>query len=97
MITKGPEHHKAAVANAADVNELVKVMATVENYESELLKLGNEVCSRSIELRSLLKKTITNPQVRAILSRLEIKGEPVWGLSTKEREIVKEVRRRYHA
>jgi hypothetical protein len=94
VITQEPPQRKEALANAHDVSELVKVMTTIEAYEGELLELGNNVCTRSIELRSLINETLTKPFVKEMLSRLEIRGEPVWGLSTKERHIVKEVRRR---
>ena len=59
------------------------------------MALGNAVTSRSIEVKARLKKTICNPQVRELLTRLEIKGEPVWGLSVKERDLVKIARKRY--
>jgi hypothetical protein len=45
-----------------------------------------------IELSSKIKKLITSPAVMDCLSRLEMKGEPVWGLSVVEREIVIEAR-----
>lgn len=51
--------------------------------------------SRSIELKGKIKKTIANPQVRELLTRLEIKGQPVWGLTSKERELVKSARAKY--
>ena len=33
--------------------------------------------------------------MRSLLNKLEIKGEPVWGLSVDERELVKEAKRKY--
>ncbi len=34
-------------------------------------------------------------KVKELLGRLEIKGEPVWGLDISEREIVRELREKY--
>jgi hypothetical protein len=70
-------------------------MVEVENLEIELRGLGNVVTSRSIEVKSRLKKTISNPRVRELLNRLEIKGEPVWGLSSKERDLVRAAKEKY--
>ena len=70
-------------------------MADVENLETELRSLGNVVNARSIEVKSRMKKTISNPKVRELLNRLEIKGEPVWGLSSKERDLVRAARLKY--
>ena len=46
--------------------------------ESELDSLGATVNGRTIELKSLMTKTVSNPNVLDLLNRLEIKGEPVW-------------------
>jgi hypothetical protein len=51
-------------------------MADVENLENDLRNLGSVVSSRTIEIKARIKKTISNPKVREILNRLEIKGEP---------------------
>ncbi len=70
-------------------------MTEVEHLEAELRGLGNIVNSRSIEVKARMKKTISNPKVRDLLEKLEIKGEPVWGLSSKEREMVRAARIKY--
>lgn len=41
-----------------------------------------------IELKAQIKKLMTSPEVSEALDRLEIQGEPVWGLSTEEREMI---------
>lgn len=92
-----PIHHPEALARVADIKELSKIMENVESMENELRNLGSVVNSRSIELRARLKKTISNPMVLELLNRLEIKGEPVWGLSTKERDLVRLARGKYSA
>ncbi|KAJ1404491.1 hypothetical protein B484DRAFT_404769, partial [Ochromonadaceae sp. CCMP2298] len=48
-------------------------------------------------VRSRLKKTISTPNVNDLLNRLEIHGEPVWGLSAKERDLVRAARDKYRA
>lgn len=67
----------------------------MDTLESELLSLGNIVTGRTIEIKSRIKKTISNPKVREMLTRLEIKGEPVWGLSSRERDMVRLAKRKY--
>lgn len=52
--------------------------------------------AKTIELKARISKLIQNKQVHELLSRLEIKGEPVWGLSTKERDLVRAVRAKYN-
>ena len=92
-----PAHHPEAMARAADIQALAKIMAEVEILEGELISLGNIVNSRTIEIKSRIKKSISNPQVRELLQRLEIKGEPVWGLSSKERDLVRAAKMKYMA
>mmetsp|Transcript_30886 Transcript_30886/g.68197 ORF Transcript_30886/g.68197 Transcript_30886/m.68197 type:complete len:151 (-) Transcript_30886:336-788(-) len=92
-----PSHYPQATARLADVLELVNVMESVHQMEAELLALGDAVTSRTIEVRSRLKKTISTPNVNDLLNRLEIHGEPVWGLSAKERDLVRAARDKYRA
>lgn len=75
--TATPTHHPEAIANQRDVMELSKIMVDVENLENELRSLGTVVNSRTIEIKARLKKTISNPRVREILNRLEIKGQVI--------------------
>ena len=44
-----------------------------------------------------LKKLMTGDEVTELLSSLEMGGEPVWGLSTKERRLVREAKEKIHA
>ena len=69
-----PAHHPEAIARESDIRELSLIMAEVDTLESELLSLGNIVTGRTIEIKSRIKKTISNPKVREMLTRLEIKG-----------------------
>ena len=85
------------MARTADVAELTKIMTEIDGLEQELRSLGNTVNTRSIEIKTRIKKTISNPKVREMLNRLEIKGEPVWGLSSKERDLVRAAKIKYMA
>ena len=40
---------------------------------------------------------MTGDEVTELLSSLEMGGEPVWGLSTKERRLVREAKEKIHA
>jgi hypothetical protein len=74
----------------------MSIMDNIELLENELRTIGtNVVNNRTIEIKARMKKTISNPQVRELLNRLEIKGEPVWGLSSKERDLVRTARQKY--
>lgn len=90
-------HHPEAIANQRDIQDLAKIVGDVEILETELRSLGNTVNSRTIEIKARIKKLISNPHVREILNRLEIKGQPVWGLSSKERDLVRSAREKYMA
>ena len=85
------------MARQADVSDLNQLMTEVETLETELRAHGNALSTRTIEIKSLIKKTISNPKVREMLNRLEIKGEPVWGLSSKERDLVRAAKIKYMA
>lgn len=90
-------HHPEALANQRDIQDLAKIVGDVEILENELRTLGTTVSSRTIEIKARIKKLISNPHVREILNRLEIKGQPVWGLSSKERDLVRSAREKYMA
>ena len=90
------QHHPEAIARQTDISEIVSIMKEIESMEHELATLGAKVVnSKSIELKSKIKRAISNPKVREILNRLEIKGEPVWGLSKSERDLVRTARSKY--
>mmetsp|Transcript_31831 Transcript_31831/g.46844 ORF Transcript_31831/g.46844 Transcript_31831/m.46844 type:complete len:92 (+) Transcript_31831:533-808(+) len=81
------------LALAADVQTISSIMVEVEMLENLLQSETEEnqgaITSRSIELRGSIKKLMTSPDVMECLNRLEIQGEPVWGLSSDERDLVK--------
>ena len=95
--SSAPTHHPEALARQADIMDLAQIMNTIESLENDLRSLGPVVNTRSIELKAKMKKTISTPKVRELLNRLEIKGEPVWGLSAKERDLVRSAKMKYMA
>lgn len=95
VVSATPQHHPEALARQADITELASIMNQIENMEVELASVGTAVTTRSIELKSGINKLATNPKVLELITRLEIKGEPVWGLSSKERDLVRNARVKY--
>jgi glutamine amidotransferase PdxT len=77
------------LALAADVQKITAVMKELETLEG-LLEAGGDAktSKRSIELKSSIKKLMTQPDVLESLNRLEAQGAPVWGLSSNERELI---------
>ena len=90
-------HHPELLASQKDIQELAQILAAVDSLETELLAIGSGVNSKRIEIKAKIKKQISNPQVRGILDRLEVKGQPVWGLSSKERDLVRLAKEKYMA
>lgn len=86
------EGRSVVLALAADVQKISQVMKEFERLENLLISEENDsngtVTGKSIELKSSIKKLMTSPDVLESLNRLEIQGEPVWGLSTEERDLV---------
>jgi hypothetical protein len=68
----------------------------VHKLQAELREVDGEVNAITIELKSKIKKISTSTEMKEILNRLEIKGEPVWGLSSTERDLVREARSLYY-
>lgn len=98
ILSGGVAHHPEAIANQRDITELAKIVSDVETLEIELSNIGTGVVSsKTIEIKARIKKLISNPHVRELINRLEIKGEPVWGLSSKERDLVRLARQKYMA
>lgn len=52
--------------------------------------------SQQIAVKAALKKKASGKEMTALLKRLELKGQPVWGLSVSERDLVKEARRLFN-
>jgi len=84
--TEDKRHRMLALA--ADVENLSRVVAEAEALEQKLLDEDDVVSSKSIELKASIKKLMTDPSMLESLNRLEVQGQPVWGLSSQEREMV---------
>lgn len=84
------------VALTEDVKKLAHIMKELETLESllqrELEENRGEVSGKSIEISSGIKKLMTSDDVMLCMSRLEHDGEPTWGLSMAERDLVLEAR-----
>jgi hypothetical protein len=78
------------LALAADVDKVTETMQNLEKLEAELENIsgGGTINSKTMELSNSIKKLVTGRDFLASLNRLEIKGEPVWGLSENERELI---------
>lgn len=92
------EHRPEMVALAADVENLTLVMEEMSKLdlvlEEEKESSGSSVTGKSLEISSKIKKIMTSVDVMDCLNRLEFEGEPVWGLSSKERDLVHAVRQK---
>ena len=56
-------HRPEAVARLEDIKQLGEIMADVAEMESELGKAGSSLNARTIELKSALKKTLSQPSM----------------------------------
>lgn len=86
------------MALATDVENLTLVMEEVYNLEQTLeeekAKADGGVSGKTLEISSKIKKIMTSVDVMETLKRLEVEGEPVWGLSSEERELVHDARQK---
>ena len=62
--------------------------------EEEKAKADGGVSGKTLEYSAKIKKIMTSVDVMETLKRLEVEGEPVWGLSSDERELVHDARRK---
>ena len=96
-VAKGPVSwdHKA-VASSEAIRSLTGLMEEASKLE-ERIRSGDELDDAVIEAKGALKKLMTGDEVTELLEGLEMGGEPVWGLSTKERRLVREAKEKIHA
>lgn len=84
-------HRPELLALASDVETVYRTMEEVTKLE-ELLENQDDL-NKSMEARGSIKKLMTSPELMETLERLEcVKGEPVWGLNQKERELIQAAR-----
>jgi hypothetical protein len=90
----GTEDRRAVLAMASDVQKITAVMDELDKLESllrreeEKQKASSPPDKTVLQLKASIKKLMTAPDTVEALNRLEIQGEPVWGLSTDEREMI---------
>ena len=91
-LTPTSEHRPEMLALAVDVQKVTAVMEEVDRLESLLMRekedSASAVTGKSIEIKSSIKKLMTSPEFMEALNKLEVMGEPVWGLSSDERELI---------
>lgn len=92
------EHKPEMVALAADVENLTLVMEEIYKLdamlEEEKESADSSITGKSLEISSKIKKIMTSVDVMDCLNRLEVEGEPVWGLSSEERDLVHAARQK---
>ena len=87
------------VALAADIENLTLVMEEIYKLDSLLEEerkqhADSSVTGKSLEISTKIKKIMTSVDVNDCLNRLEVEGEPVWGLSSEERDLVHAARQK---
>lgn len=86
------------LALAADVENLTLVMEEISKLdavlEEEKENSDSGISGKTLEISSKIKKIMTSVDVMDCLNRLEVEGEPVWGLSSEERDLVNAARQK---
>jgi hypothetical protein len=77
------------IALSHDVELVRTTMIELERLEGMLRDSdGVETSKETIELKHSIKKLMTASELLESLNNLEFNGEPIWGLSTVERELI---------
>lgn len=92
--TKETEWNSKAVAEEADIQRLESLMEEVNKIEDKIANGDGSLTPAVIENKQAMKKLLTSPSTTELLDRLEMGGQPIWGLSQQERIMVKEARER---
>lgn len=86
------------LAQIADVDKVASVMDELENLETLVDgESADGISGKNIELRQSIKKLMTAGDFLESLSRLEVQGSPVWGLSESERDMIILAREKVHS
>lgn len=91
------KHRSDALAHVEDIAKMRSIMAEVHEMESQLNAVADKDIAVKIQVKGNIKKKMTSREMFELLGKLEMKGEPVWGLSQTERELVKEARRKVNS
>ena len=82
-----------------DDKDFPEITKDVEKLEEQLAESmashGSSVNEESIELKGAIKRKMSSAKMALLLDRLEINGQPRWGLSTTERAMVTMAREKY--
>ena len=84
------------MASSEAISTLTGLMEEAFKLE-ETIRSGDDLDDAVIEAKGALKKLMTGDEVTELLEGLEMGGEPVWGLSTKEWHLVREAKEKIHA
>ena len=74
------------MALAGDVEKIQNTLEDLAKLEQVLM--DTKETSAVMELKASRTKLLTHPDLLDSLKRLEVEGEPTWGLSTSEREMI---------
>ena len=85
------EWNASAVASAEKVASLAEIMDQAYALR-ETITAADPVSEAAIESKASLKKLMTSPATVKVIDCLEVKNEPVWGLTQAERSLVREAR-----
>ena len=90
------------VALATDVQTVQHTMRELETLENLLQREfesspeNSAPTGKLIELKASIKKLMTSSEFTTALNKLEVEGEPVWGLSSEERELISFAREKFN-
>jgi hypothetical protein len=85
-------HRPEMIAMESDITIVTQVMEELQLLEA-LLESRDSTIENSLSTKGSIKKLVTSHPFVDSLSRLEcVRGEPIWGLSMYEREMVSEAR-----
>lgn len=85
-----PHYHPEACARPVDVQELNRLMKLVDTLEVDLKVKRTAIdIEPAVEVKDVLNNVMRDEETCCLLSRLVFMGEPVWGLTMKERDFVR--------
>lgn len=83
------QHQSQACACSTDVKELTGLIERVDELQSELSVKRTTDIARATQVKDTLNEIMRDARVGSLLSRLVFMGQPVWGLTMKERDFVR--------
>eukprot|EP00968_Pinguiococcus_pyrenoidosus_P021920 scaffold2963_cov250-Pinguiococcus_pyrenoidosus.AAC.1 len=92
VIQTSVQHRPEALADLSAMERLEEIMNEVEELETAAVAEEGSLNDVLLQNKAAVKELVTSSEMTNLLSRLEMNGQPKWGLSTREREIVKSAR-----